>query len=158
MSSSFPSPFEIEGPADVEGWEELYPYSSSFSEYRKEYEDNRFWFWDSMHWGKALTPWDATFMEVAIASLSQMNSRHYRIRVTLSAERNRVRASAFDLDGYKPRVYWVLIDENGERCIRRRSQSLVVEARAGMWDLIVEVTERAAEDGQMLILIARDPR
>ena len=56
MSNSFPSPFEIEGPEGVEGWEELYPYSSSFSEYRKDYEDNRFWFWDSMHWGKALTP------------------------------------------------------------------------------------------------------
>ncbi len=77
--ASFPSPFEVEGPDGVEGWEELYPYSSSFGEYRKDYEDNRFWFWDSMHWGKALTPWDATFMEVALASLSQMNSRHYRI-------------------------------------------------------------------------------
>ena len=79
MSNSFPSPFEIEGPEGVEGWEELYPYSSSFSDYRKDYEDNRFWFWDSMHWGKALTPWDATFFEAALASLSQMNSRHYRI-------------------------------------------------------------------------------
>ena len=79
MSTSFPSPFEIEGPEGIEGWEELYPYSSSFSEYRKEYEDDRFWFWDSMHWGKALTPWDATFMEAALAALSQMNSRHYRI-------------------------------------------------------------------------------
>ena len=79
MSSRFPSPFEIEGPEGVEGWEELYPYSSSFSDYRKEYEDSRFWFWDSMHWGKAMTPWDATFFEAAIATLSQMNSRHYRI-------------------------------------------------------------------------------
>ncbi|MBT8242016.1 MAG: hypothetical protein KJN63_12390, partial [Acidimicrobiia bacterium] len=75
----FPSPFEIEGPQGVEGWEELYPYSVSFSDHRKEYEDNRFWFWDSMHWGTAMTPWDSTFYEVAIASLSQMNSRHYRI-------------------------------------------------------------------------------
>ncbi|MDW3178408.1 MAG: PEP-utilizing enzyme [Acidimicrobiia bacterium] len=79
MTNSFPSPFEIEGPEGAEGWEELYPYSSTFSDYRKDYEDTRFWFWDSMHWGKALTPWDATFFEVAIATLSQMNSRHYRI-------------------------------------------------------------------------------
>ena len=79
MSNSFPSPFEIEGPEGIEGWEELYTYSSTFGENRKEYEDNRFWFWDSMHWGKALTPWDATFFELAIGSLSQMNSRHYRI-------------------------------------------------------------------------------
>ncbi len=77
--TSFPSPFEIEGPEGVDGWEELYSYSSPFSDHRKEYEDDRFWFWDSMHWGRALTPWDATFFEAAIATLSQMNSRHYRI-------------------------------------------------------------------------------
>lgn len=77
--SRFPSPFEVEGPEGVEGWEELYPYSVTFGESRKDYEDNRFWFWDSMHWGKAMTPWDSTFFEVAIAALSQMNSRHYRI-------------------------------------------------------------------------------
>ncbi len=77
--SRFPSPFELEGPEGVEGWEELYPYSVSFGEARRDYEENRFWFWDSMHWGKALTPWDSTFMEMALASLSQMNSRHYLI-------------------------------------------------------------------------------
>ncbi len=75
----FPSPFEVEGPEGVEGWEELYPYSVVFSEDLKEYEDNRFWFWDSMHWGYAMTPWDSAFLELAIASLSQFNSRHYRI-------------------------------------------------------------------------------
>lgn len=75
----FPSPFEIEGPDGVEGWEQLYPYSVSFGETRRDYEENRFWFWDSMHWGQAMTPWDSAFFEVALASLSQMNSRHYRI-------------------------------------------------------------------------------
>lgn len=77
--SRFPSPFDIEGPAGVEGWEDLYSYSATFGENRREYEDTRFWFWDSMHWGQAMTPWDSTFLEMAIASLSQMNSRHYRI-------------------------------------------------------------------------------
>ncbi len=75
----FPSPFEVEGPEGIDGWEELYPYSVLFGEERREYEDNRFWFWDSMHWGWAMTPWDSTFMEMAIASLSQFNSRHYLI-------------------------------------------------------------------------------
>ncbi len=78
-SDRFPSPFEVEGPAGIEGWEELYPYSLSFSEARREYEEGQFWFWDSMHWGQAMTPWVSTFMEMAIAALSQMNSRHYRI-------------------------------------------------------------------------------
>jgi hypothetical protein len=49
-------------------------------------------------------------------------------------------------------------EENGSRCVRRRAQTLEVDARPGMWDLIVEVPENAAEQGQMLILIARDPR
>jgi hypothetical protein len=85
------------------------------------------------------------------------NSRIYRTRLDLP-ERARLRASAFDLDGYKPRVFWVRVDETGERCVRRRSQTIEVDAKPGMWDLIIEVPERAAEEGQMLILIARNPR
>jgi pyruvate,water dikinase len=76
----FPSPFEVDPPeGDISGWEELYPYSVVFSELRREYEEGRFWFQDSMHWGDAMTPWDSTFLEFAIASLGQFNSRHYRI-------------------------------------------------------------------------------
>ena len=68
--------------------------------------------------------------------------------------------SALDLDGYKSRVLLVRHDpETGDaRCVRRRTQTLEVDARPGMWDLIVEVPKNAAREGQMLILIARDPR
>ncbi len=75
----FPSPFEIPTPEGAEGWEELYTYSSLFSEGRREYEEDRFWFQDSMHWGWAMSPWDADHLEYAIASLSQYNTRHYLI-------------------------------------------------------------------------------
>jgi hypothetical protein len=85
------------------------------------------------------------------------NSRLYRHRVEL-AERTRLRASALDLAGYKHRVLWVRVDENGERCVRRRTQTLEVDEQPGMWDLIVEVPERAAQEGQMLILITGNPR
>ncbi len=84
-------------------------------------------------------------------------SRVYRTRLTLDA-RTRLRASALDLDGYKPRVLLVRVDETGERCVRRRMQTLELDVRPGMWDLIVEVSKRAAEEGRMLILVARDPR
>ena len=78
--SRFPSPFEVDPPeGDIDGWQELYPYSVVFSEARRDYEESRFWFQDSMHWGWAMTPWDSTHLEYAIASLSQFNSRHYRI-------------------------------------------------------------------------------
>ena len=79
MADRFPSPFEIETPAGADGWQELYTYSSLFSEERRDYEEGGFWFHDGVHWPEALTPWDTTFLEYAIASLSQYNTRHYMI-------------------------------------------------------------------------------
>ena len=75
----FPNPFELEVPEGAQGWEELYAYSVLFSEGRRSYEENRFWFLDSMHWGWAMSPWDADHLMYAIASLSQYNSRHYMV-------------------------------------------------------------------------------
>ncbi len=84
--SRFPSPFEIPTPPGAEGWEQLYTYSLPFSEDRRDYEDAMFWFQDGIHWGQALTPWDATFLEFALASLSQYNTRHYMIPPALGVD------------------------------------------------------------------------
>ena len=79
MADRFPSPFEIETPEGAEGWQEMYVYSSLFSEARRDFDDNMFWFQDGVHWPKVLTPWDATFFEFGIASLSQYNTRHLQV-------------------------------------------------------------------------------
>jgi pyruvate, water dikinase len=79
MADRFSSPFQIETPAGAEGWQDLYTYSSLFSEERRDYEDRAFWFHDGVHWPEALTPWDTTFLEFAFVSLSQYNTRHYII-------------------------------------------------------------------------------
>lgn len=79
MNDKFPSPFEIKTPPGAEGWQELYRYSSLFSEDRRDYEDSGFWFQDGVHWPKAMTPWDTTLFEYAMSSLSQYNTRHYMI-------------------------------------------------------------------------------
>ena len=86
MADRFPSPFEIQTPPGAEGWRELYTYSSLFSEDRREYEDGAFWFHDGVHWPEAMTPWDTTFLEYAIASLSQYNTRHYLIPPALGID------------------------------------------------------------------------
>ena len=86
MPDRFPSPFEIQTPPGAEGWEQLYLYSSLFSEDRREYEDTGFWFQDGVHWPEVLTPWDATFYEFALASLSQYNTRHYLIPPALGVD------------------------------------------------------------------------
>ncbi len=79
MADRFPSPFEVEAPEGADNWRELYSYSSLFSEHRRAYEDGGFWFQDGVHWPEALTPWDASVFEIAIASLGQYNTRHYVI-------------------------------------------------------------------------------
>jgi len=48
-TGSFPSPYSIETPEGCEGWEEMYPYYALFDERRREADENRFWFWNSMH-------------------------------------------------------------------------------------------------------------
>ena len=48
-AGAFPSPYEIETPSGCEGWEEMYPYYALFDERRRETDENRFWFWNSMH-------------------------------------------------------------------------------------------------------------
>ena len=86
MADRFPSPFEIATPPGAEGWEELYAYSSLFSEGRREFEDSMFWFMDGVHSPEAVPPWDATFLEYAMASLSQYNTRHYLIPPALGID------------------------------------------------------------------------
>ncbi len=86
MADRFDSPFEIETPPGAEGWEELYTYSLPFSEDRRDYEDSMFWFQDGVHWPEALTPWDATWLEYALASLSQYNTRHVMIPPALGVD------------------------------------------------------------------------
>jgi pyruvate, water dikinase len=76
MTGKFPIPSEIAAPPGAEGWQELYNYSSTFGPDRAEYEDSMFWFQDGVHWPKALLPWDASLMELAIVALSQYNTRH----------------------------------------------------------------------------------
>lgn len=86
LSDRFPSPFEIETPQGAEGWEELYSYHVLFSDDRRAYEDDRFWFQDGMHWPEPLPPWDASFVEYGLASLSQCNTRLYVVPPALGID------------------------------------------------------------------------
>jgi pyruvate,water dikinase len=86
MADRFPSPFDITTPPGAEGWQDLYSYSSVFSEDRREYEDSMFWFMDGVHTPEVVPPWDVTIMEFAIAVLSQYNTRHYIIPPALGVD------------------------------------------------------------------------
>ncbi|MBM4422264.1 MAG: hypothetical protein FJ030_02595 [Chloroflexi bacterium] len=83
---SFPSPFSLTTPPGAEGWEDLYPYYLLFSDDRRDYEDSSFWFQDGMHWREVLYPFDSIFMEFALKSLSQYNTRFYLIPPALGVD------------------------------------------------------------------------
>jgi pyruvate,water dikinase len=86
MADRFPSPFEMETPTGAEGWQQLYGYSTVFSEDRREYEESMFWFMDGVHTPEVIPPWDATVMDFAIIVLSQYNTRHYVIPPALGVD------------------------------------------------------------------------
>jgi hypothetical protein len=86
-------------------------------------------------------------------------SRHFTASFTV-AEPTRIRVSALDLGGRRPRVLLVR-REAGDvpaRCVRRRLQTLEVDVPVGMWDLVIEVPKAAAEDGKLLLLATPEPR
>jgi len=87
---------------------------------------------------------------------TETSGRGFRLPVEVS-EPMRLRVTALDLDGAQPRLHWIRLDDEGPRCVRRRSQTLEVAAAPGLWDLIVVVPERAAEEGEMLLLVDRNP-
>lgn len=116
---SFPNPFDVETPAGAEGWERLYPYYMHFGEDRREVEQNQFWFWDSMHYPKAMFPFDMVMPEQTHMLLNQ-NTTRYMVVPTAKGIDHRI------VNGY---VYISpnLVTEPDE--IERRAA--LFEARAG---------------------------
>ena len=55
----FPFFHEARAPAGAEGWERMYPYFLVSQPEGQAAEDSRFWFADSMHWSRAVHPFDS---------------------------------------------------------------------------------------------------
>ncbi|MBI4777705.1 hypothetical protein HY792_02095 [Candidatus Desantisbacteria bacterium] len=75
MSKRFQSPFKVKTPEDAEGWEKMYPYYLLFSDDLRDFEENGFWFCDTMHHPIPLYPFDVITAESWGPSLGQYNSR-----------------------------------------------------------------------------------
>ena len=72
----FPSAFDVKPPKGAEDWQSLYPYYTKFQPARRAEDDAKFWFCNSQHWPTPLRPFDVIFLDFAIKSLGQYNSRH----------------------------------------------------------------------------------
>jgi pyruvate, water dikinase len=82
----FPSPFEIAAPPGAEDWQRLYPYYYVFSEERRDFEDGKFWFWDSMHNPEPIYPFDTIMTESWWVALNQYTTRVWVIPPALGID------------------------------------------------------------------------
>ena len=89
-SRRFPSPFEIEAPPGAEDWRRLYPYYYAFSEERREFEDAKFWFFDSMHNPEPIYPFDTIMTESWWVALNQYTTRVWVIPPALGIDQRLV--------------------------------------------------------------------
>ena len=78
-TGSFPSPYEIETPPGCEGWEEMYPYYALFDERRRESDEQRFWFWNSMHFPLPMPAFDLVCSDVPYMGIAVWQNRVFAV-------------------------------------------------------------------------------
>ena len=76
---SFPSPYEIETPPGCEGWEEMYPYYALFDERRREADEQRFWFWNSMHFPLPMPAFDVFCIDSPYDGIGSWQNRVFAV-------------------------------------------------------------------------------
>jgi phosphohistidine swiveling domain-containing protein len=76
---SFPSPYSIETPPGCEGWEEMYPYYALFDESRRETDENRFWFWNSMHFPVPMPAFDVICIDSPYQAVGSWQNRVFAV-------------------------------------------------------------------------------
>ena len=77
--AAFPSPYSIETPPGCEGWEEMYPYWALFDERRRETDENRFWFWNSMHFPVPMPAFDVICIDSPYRAVGAWQNRVFAV-------------------------------------------------------------------------------
>lgn len=75
----FPDPHEFQVPAELKGWEEMYPSHYLFSKDREAWEKKEFWYQDKIHAPEPMPPLDLIFQEAWQIALSQYTTRVFCI-------------------------------------------------------------------------------
>ncbi|HEX4280224.1 MAG TPA: PEP-utilizing enzyme [Solirubrobacteraceae bacterium] len=78
-AGAFPSPYEINTPPGCEGWEEMYPYYALFDERRRDTDENRFWFWNSMHFPMPMPAFDVICIDSPYQAVGAWQNRVFAV-------------------------------------------------------------------------------
>ncbi len=76
---SFPNPYSVATPEGCEGWEEMYPYYALFDERRRETDENRFWFWNSMHFPIPMPAFDVICIDSPYQAVGAWQNRVFAV-------------------------------------------------------------------------------
>ncbi|HET8978420.1 MAG TPA: PEP-utilizing enzyme [Solirubrobacteraceae bacterium] len=79
QTGSFPSPYEVPTPEGCEGWEEMYPYYALFDERRRESDEKRFWFWNSMHFPTPHPAFDVICIDSPYQAVGSWQNRVFAV-------------------------------------------------------------------------------
>src|SRR5438105_3120314 len=79
QTSAFPSPYAIATPQGCEGWEEMYPYYARFDEARRETDEGRFWFWNSMHFPVPMPAFDVACIDAPYQAVGAWQNRVFAV-------------------------------------------------------------------------------
>ena len=75
----FPEPVLDRDPPGCEGWEEMYPYYALFDERRRENDENRFWFWNSMHFPMPMPAFDVICIDSPYQAVGSWQNRVFAV-------------------------------------------------------------------------------
>src|SRR5690242_19305872 len=76
---AFPSPFSIETPPGCEGWQEMFPYYALFDERRRDTDENRLWFWNSMHFRVPMPAFDVICIDSPYQAVGAWQNRVFAV-------------------------------------------------------------------------------
>jgi pyruvate,water dikinase len=123
---SFPLPSAIEDVPGAENWRSMYPYFTRF----QPGDDQRFWFYNSMHFPEPMPAFDAITAEIPYTAIGANTARLFVLPTTLGIEHRIVNG----------RVYITAIPVTDPEEIGRRAE--IFNERAGYyyqnWDRLYE--------------------
>lgn len=137
MTDGFLSPFDVETPEGAEGWEEMYPYYVLLDPARREQEENRFWFYNGMHFPEPMPAFDMITAESCYLSIGLYQGRVFSIPTVLGIEHRVV-------NGY---VYITSNEVTDPETIQQRIEAFM--PRIGFyyqnWDALVDRWQAAVD-------------
>lgn len=84
--TGFQSPYDVPTPEGAEGWEEMYPYYLLFDSERREEEENRFWFYNGMHFPEPMPAFDMVTGGSCYQAIGLYQGRVFSIPTVLGIE------------------------------------------------------------------------